>query len=186
MWYRFIALPVTCLMCLLLAACAHTDAQAPTASRQYTLAILPWNVDYGYYSGRPPFEVTMDAFEDALARSAFVPVFSYYDLDQRTTTIKKRPGIENVWAGRSVTSDPDHRIAFQLGEELGVDAVITYAVLEKVETDHMYVYLFDVSAKRVHSNYNSTGNFTRDASVVLTGMTRYVFAKFLKNRKTSS
>ncbi len=186
MWCRFIALPGTFLACLLFASCVHTGAQAPDASRQYTLAVLPWNVVYGYYSGRSPLDVTMRAFEDALAGSAFVPVYSYYDLDQSTTAIKERPGIENVWAGKSILSDPDHQSVFQLGEELGVDAVITYAVLEKIDTDHMFVYLFDIESKRVYNNANTTLNFTRDASVVLVSMTRYVFGRFLKGRKILS
>lgn len=179
---RFTAFLGTCLVVLFLTACGHTGSQAPATSDPYTLAVLPWNVVESYYSGGSPFDVTMNTFQDILDKSDFVPAFSYYDLPMRTTTLKDRRGIENVWAGRTVMSDPDHQLAFQVGEELGVDAVITYAVLEKLDTDHLFVYLFDIPSKHVHSEHGTTGRFTQDAPLILTSMTRSVFRKFRKNR----
>jgi hypothetical protein len=79
-------------------------------------------------------------------------------------------------------SNPDHEIAFQFGEQLGVDAVITYAVAKQPDTDYMWVYLFDIPAKRVYSNYDTVTRFTKNAPAVLMVMTRKVFAQFLKNR----
>jgi hypothetical protein len=107
---RFIALPGTLLVCLLLAACVQTASKAPAASVQYTLAVFPWNIVDGggvsVISEIPPFDVTMSAFQHVLARSAFAPVFSYYDLHESTTTLKERPGIDSIWGGAECHEQP--------------------------------------------------------------------------------
>lgn len=178
---RFIALPGILFMCFILAACAQTSLQAPAASVQYTLAVLPWKIVEANFTGGSPYDITMDAFQGALAKAPFVPVFSYYNL-QESTTIKERPGIEGVWGGRSVTSDPNRQLVFQLGEQLDVDAAITYAVAEKFGTDYLSVYLFDIPSQKVYSSSGTISRFTEEASPILVGMTRRVFAKFLKHR----
>ena len=172
---RFIALPSTLLVCLLLAACVHTGSQTPATSVKYTLAVLPWNIHAGHDTGVSQFDVTMDAFQYELARSAFVPTFSYYDLQESTTTIQDKPGIESVWGGRGVMSKPNQQMAFELGEQLGVDAVITYAVAEQWATDYLFVYLFDVQSKSVYSGEERTEVFAYEAPIRLMVMTNQVF-----------
>ncbi len=183
---RLITLFEICIVCFLVVACVRTGSQDPGGSVQYTLAVFPWQVIHEYNSGSHPFDLTMSEFQDVLDESAFVPTFSFYNLRQSTTTIRERPGIENLWRGRDFLKEPDHQIVFQLGKELGVDAVITYSVAELHDTDYLYVYLFDIVTQTVHRSDGTSGNFTREAPVVLAGMTQSVFTKFYKNRARRS
>ena len=179
---RFMTLSSTLLVCLHLAACSHTSSKASAASVQYTLAVLPWNITGNNPNGSPPFEITMREFQDELVRSAFMASFSYYNLQESTPMIKERPGIESLWRDRTLQGEPDHQIAFQLGAQLGVDALITYAVAELWGPDYISVYLFDIGSKRVHIVRDTTTRFWMEGDAAITAATRQVFAKFLKHR----
>jgi hypothetical protein len=168
---------------LLLAACIHNRGKAPAASAQYTLAVFPWIlIDGPDDGGGSPFEITMSAFQDVLATSAFMPVASYYDLHEGATPIKEMPRLDNVWTGQGLSSEPNHKIVFQLGQQLGVDAIIMYFVAKLHENDQIQVYLFDIPAQRIYSAQGNSRWFVHHASRAVSAATIIVFKKFLRKR----
>ena len=179
---HFVTLFSALLVCLLLAACSHTGSNAPAASSQYTLAVLPWNITHRANPNGSPFEITRSTFQKELVRSAFIVAFSYYNFQESKLTLKERSGIESLWRGRAVQDEPDQQIAFQLGAQLGVDALITYLVSEQYGDDYISVYLFDTGSKRVHSVHTTTEYFPQEGDLAISSVTRKVFAKFLKHR----
>ena len=176
------------LICLLLftglAACAgppQASNRAPLPA-QYTLAIFPWLMTD--HMEHESYIYSVDALKRELAKSTFIPRYSYYPFRKTTRiTSSNVPGIEEFWAGGSFQTGPprDHVVA--LGKPLAVDAVLAYAINARAGPDEMWVHLFDLPT---NTHYGADGwvpNYHEDVVEELSRMTRQVFAEFLSRRQ---
>ncbi len=138
--------PFICLFTLtLLAACATTQ-QTPQSSAlvaPYTLAILPWNLTK--HRQADIYGFGMAALKKTLKTVPFRPVSSYYPFSNTTRLASADiAGIEELWNGGFFASGPPSGRALEMGRQLGVDAVLVYAIHAKPGPDDMWAHLFDI------------------------------------------
>ena len=162
----------------------ETDAASPLK-----IAVLPFWLpgiaqDYTH--------VVMDALYTSMEETEiFVPEYAYYQGDDRYAPKPLRDGRFNgkLWSRKGFFADykPDSDLVFQVGKELGVDAVITYSVeITGSGNDRMTGFLFDVRNKRFYTHRKSDEikhNYTGEVSEQtleskLKEITEHLFFKF--------
>lgn len=168
---------------------ANAQQFHPTGARSsppYRLAVVPWNT-----TGRDVIthHQGLDALKHALAGSAFVPVFSAYDLpnDQTTLLSQNEHALRRqVWHWRQPNQGPRPEAVWQLGTELGVDAILAYGMDPRPGTDYLWVYLFDIPYKQIYSLEGTTYWYETETAGTLTGMTQTLFGAFKDFRMQKS
>ncbi len=188
---RLLGITALCFLCL----CLFGGSVSLAGSQETlpTLAVFPsWLPGeagaFGHFLTNSLYDI-LDGYE------RFQPVYSAYPGDGRYDTAPLPKGLippdlrDKLWEKKSFLTPyrPNANLVYQLGEKLGVDAVIMYSlVITGGGRDQLTAYLFDIQKRREISRYvtdelkhNYTGEI---APVALTnklrGVTDYVLLRY--------
>jgi hypothetical protein len=159
------------------------------------LAVLPSKLsDYSGFAGVEGIEkVLLKALDGVFKETKlFIPLFSYYNLKNDDTKIidEKIIGkniLDNIWVKKSIFSnfEPNIHMLSTLGEQLKVDAVLTYCISVNHGPDYIDVFLIDVKNRKVYDENGTTAHFftAEEGLPKIIGLTEKVFSDYKSEQK---
>ncbi|WP_034419621.1 hypothetical protein [Candidatus Entotheonella palauensis] len=183
---RWLGLICELLTLTLLASCATIEPVPPRSDipRPYTLAILPWNM--AEHRQDDSYRFGMAALKTALKAAPFRPLYSYYPFPNTTrVTSEDISEMSVLWASGFWESGPPQDRVIWIGDQLGVDAVLVYAMYAKLGPDTMWAHLFDIPQNKHYVAEGWVLNYESDTIGELQRLTRDVFHAFTHGREPS-
>lgn len=147
-----------------------------------SLAVLPWLLSGGHEDESIGIATAQEALETALGGTPFVPLYSAYALNRYPVTridTREKPSLRRVWKGGR--PGPNQEVVYDLGKQLDVKALILYDLEIRHGDDYLWVYLADVTRRRLYQVKGQTYDFSESGYSELLHITRGVFAEYQRH-----